>query len=139
MRSETDTILLVEDEAAVRALLSAVLRRSGYCVVTAESSNDAIAQAASIRGPVHLVITDVMLQTGTGAQLAAALSAGGLSAPVLFISGYAAPMLLRQGHLQDTSHFLQKPFTGEQLLTSVRRLIALARDPIEREGAACTS
>jgi DNA-binding NtrC family response regulator len=139
VHTETDTILLVEDEAAVRALLSTVLTRSGYCVVTAESSNHAIVQAASIRGPIRLVITDVMLPTGTGAHLAAKLSAGGLSAPVLFISGYAAPMLIRQGHLQETSHFLQKPFMREQLLATVRELIAFARAPIERESAACTS
>jgi DNA-binding response OmpR family regulator len=139
MRIETDTILLVEDETAVRALVSTVLRRSGYNVVTAESSNHAIVQAASIRGPIHLVITDVMLPTGTGAQLAAKLSAGGLSAPVLFISGYAAPMLVRQGRLQNTSHFLQKPFTGTELLTVVRRLIDFAPALTGRQPAVCTS
>lgn len=133
MRSEAATILLVDDEAAMRALFTTVLRRAGYHVVTAESPNDAIVQAAAVRGPIHLVITDVMLPGGTGAQMAATLSAGGLDAPVLFISGYDAPLLLRQGHLQTTSHFLQKPFTGAELLTKARQLIELA--PVDRAPA----
>ena len=139
MGSEAATILLVEDEAAMRALLTVVLHRAGYHVVTAENTDGAIVQAAAVRGPIHLIITDVMLPAGTGAQTAAQLSAGGLDAPVLFISGYAAPMLIRQGHLQEASHFLQKPFTGAELLIKVRQLIELAATPIDRESAACAS
>jgi len=116
-----------------------VLHRAGYQLVTAENSNDALVQVAAVRGPIHLVITDVMLPAGTGAQMAAQLLAGGLDAPVLFISGYAAPMLILQGHLHDASHFLQKPFTGAELLIKVRQLIELAAAPIDREPAACAS
>jgi two-component system, cell cycle sensor histidine kinase and response regulator CckA len=139
MRSEAVTILLVEDEAAVRALLTTVLSRAGYHVVAADNTNEAIVQAAAVGGPIHLVITDVMLPAGTGAQLAARLSAGGLGAPVLFISGYAAPLLIRQGHLQDTSHFLQKPFTGKELLTIVRQLTEFTPTSIGPESTTCAS
>ena len=139
MHSEADTILLVEDEAALRGLLTTVLRRAGYQVIAAEHTNDALVQAAAVRWPIHLIITDVMLPAGTGAQLAARLSAEGLDAPVLFISGYAAPTLIRQGHLQDTSHFLQKPFTGAELLVRARQLIELAPAQSNRECAVCAS
>jgi sigma-B regulation protein RsbU (phosphoserine phosphatase) len=139
MRTDAQTILLVDDEAAVRSLFSTVLRRAGYHVVAAGNTTDAVAQAAAVRGSVHLVITDVMLPVGTGAQLAATLSAGGLGAPVLFISGYDAPTLVRQGHLQGTSHFLQKPFTSQALLAAVRHLTTLAPTPIDTEPNTCAS
>jgi DNA-binding response OmpR family regulator len=139
MSRDAQTILLVDDEAAVRVLLSTVLRRAGYHVVAAESTDDAIVQAAVAPGTVHLIISDVMLPAGTGAPMAVRLLAAGVDAPVLFISGYDAPMLIRQGRLQDASHFLQKPFTGAELLIKARQVIELAPEPIGRKPAVCAS
>ena len=79
--SQSATILLVEDDALVNAWLATILERSGYRTVTARNANHAISQAAAVRGPIHLLITDVTMPAGTGTELAAKLSAGGFRAP----------------------------------------------------------
>jgi DNA-binding response OmpR family regulator len=133
------TILVVEDDARVNAWLATLLARSGYRAVTARNSNHAIAQAAAVRGPIHLLIADVTMPGGNGAQLAEKLAAGGLRAPVLFISGHLRSSLIRKGQLGDSSHFLPKPFTPADLLAKVRQLLENSLTITRPQAPACVS
>lgn len=119
----TETVLLVEDEEAVRRLVSDILKRNGYSVLTACQAGEAQVIAAESTNPIHLVLTDVMMPDGTGPELMAALRTGHRDTRALFMSGYAGAVLARQGRLAADSEFLQKPFTGDQLLLKVRQIL----------------
>jgi two-component system cell cycle sensor histidine kinase/response regulator CckA len=117
----TEAILLVEDDAAVRAFTRTVLQRHGYRVYEAESSEAALARFGARGSAVDLLLTDLMLTGIGGAELAQLLRRTQPSLPVLFISGYgdAAP----EEALPDAADILVKPFASHALLARVRRAI----------------
>ena len=117
---------------AVRRLTAAVLERSGYRVIAADGADEAV-RLASNGAVIHLVIMDVMIPGSAGAEVARRLAGSGLQAQVLFISGYEAASLTRQGRLAEGSPFLQKPFTRADLLMTVKELIG---DPLPIEVSA---
>ena len=119
-----ETVLLVEDEAAVRALVASLLNRHGYHVITAENPAAATALVASHHGPLDLIVTDVVMPGGTGPELVTALAVMRPGLRTLYISGYAEAALAHQGSLDTGHHFLQKPFTGSQLLEKVRQILS---------------
>jgi PAS domain S-box-containing protein len=119
----TETLLLVEDDGAVRAFLTQVLERQGYRVLAAEHPTAALALAKAHRAQIDLVITDVVLPGGTGPELVRALGQFRPGIPALFISGYAEA-LTAQGALAKASHFLQKPFSATDLLTRIRQILS---------------
>jgi len=122
-RRGRETLLLVEDDEAVRVFLTEVLERHGYEVMPAEHQNAALAMVEATNGPIHLVITDVVMPGGTGPELARALEAMRPGVPVLYISGYADAVLAQEGTLPKATHFLQKPFLAGDLLTRIAQIL----------------
>ncbi len=118
----TETILLVEDQAPVRALIRRVLAPLGYRILEAEDGERAMALAASHAGPIDLLLTDVHLGEMNGPVLAQHLVPSRPSMRVLFISGYIDPAAL-PGVVSPKTAFLAKPFTPESLARKVRQVL----------------
>jgi CheY-like chemotaxis protein len=122
----SETILLVEDEAQVRALASLVLEGCGYTVLAASCGDEALRLAAEHSGPIHLLLTDVVMPGMSGRELARALAAAGRPVPVLYTSGYTNDAIVHHGVLDDEFMLLQKPFTPDALARAVRRALDAA-------------
>jgi two-component system cell cycle sensor histidine kinase/response regulator CckA len=118
-----ETILVVEDEASVRKLTISVLERQGYGVLAAEGPGQAEAIAAEHPGPIDLLLTDVIMPGGNGADLAARLSALRPAMKVLMMTGYAQETIADQGGLKDGIVLIEKPFSPNLLLARVRMAI----------------
>jgi two-component system cell cycle sensor histidine kinase/response regulator CckA len=119
----SETILLVEDEPAVRAVVQQVLERHGYTVRAAPNGVLALKLLAANPGEVHLLLTDVVLPGMSGRQLATQFSALRPDARVLFMSGYTSDAVVRHGVLEPGIAYLQKPFSPEALARKVRRVL----------------
>ncbi len=118
-----ETVLLVEDEPQVRALAERGLRASGYQVLAAADGEEALAIAASFPGPIHAVITDVVMPNMSGRELAERLSPARPEARILFVSGYTEVVISQHGGLGPGAAFLQKPFTPSSLVQRLRELL----------------
>lgn len=118
-----ETILLVEDEAGIRALVRKILRREHYNVLEAGSAEEALAMAASAPGRIDLLITDVMLPAASGRQLAEQIRETRHGLKVLYISGYTDDDAVRTGAIPPGSKFLQKPFTLGSLVGKVKEAL----------------
>ena len=123
----SETILLVEDEAAVRSLVLAVLSQAGYRVIEASGGEEAIATAGRIAETIDLVVTDVVMPGMNGRALAASLVAARPGLRVIFMSGYTDDILARHGVLEPGTFFLAKPFTTTALLQRVREALSGGR------------
>ena len=121
--SGCETLLLVEDEAAVRQSEREFLLLSGYIVLEAADGEDALRIAAKYRGTIDLMITDVVMPRMGGAKLAGQLRTLRSDMKVLFVSGYAEATVLRQGAIDLNTSFLQKPFSLKALARKIRELI----------------
>jgi diguanylate cyclase (GGDEF)-like protein len=120
-----ETILLVEDEAAVRQFATIVLERHGYRVLEAHSGEAALTLLDRLRSPIHLLMTDVVLPGIDGCELAARAELGRPRPPVLFTTGYSE-RLQTVGSLDGPDmQLLEKPFTAQALLTKTRELLDL--------------
>ena len=119
----TETILLAEDEAAVRSFVRSVLEASGYTVLEVENGHEGLKMAESFTAPIHLLITDVVMPRMGGRELAGKLGEKRSGLKVLFMSGYADDDALRRAPLQSGQAFLQKPFTPSLLAWKVRKLL----------------
>jgi two-component system, cell cycle sensor histidine kinase and response regulator CckA len=124
----TETILLVEDEDAVRNLVRRVLELHGYKVLTAPSGEAALEVSRLHPGPLDLLLTDVVMPGISGPRLAERLLAERPSARIILMSGYAATTLEQKTLPDPASSFLQKPFTSELLMRRVREVLDQARD-----------
>jgi two-component system, cell cycle sensor histidine kinase and response regulator CckA len=118
-----ETILLVEDEEAVRLLSRALLERQGYRVIEAADAAQAIRLAAEEKTPIGLLVTDVVMPGQTGPELFAYLAPLRPNMQVLYLSGYTDEAIVRRGVLKAGTAFLQKPFTAVALSTKVRELL----------------
>jgi two-component system, cell cycle sensor histidine kinase and response regulator CckA len=116
----SETILLVEDEDAVRGLLHEVLTGSGYTVLQASSGAEALRVSRGHDGPVDLLLTDVVMPGMGGREVATALAAERPGLRVLFASGYTAEAIARHGVLEPGTDLIHKPFTPDALLQRVR-------------------
>jgi PAS domain S-box-containing protein len=118
-----ETVLLVEDQAAVRELTEEMLRAKGYRVLSAASGSEAIDLARAHSGTIHLLITDVILPQMNGRALADALKRDRPQMKVLYISGYSDEVVARRGVLEKGLSYLAKPYTGEALAAKVRETL----------------
>jgi two-component system cell cycle sensor histidine kinase/response regulator CckA len=123
----TETILLVEDEPAVRALAEKTLRACGYTVLAAGEYIEALALSNRHSGTIHLLVTDVIMPGLNGRELAECLRALRPHMRVLFISGYTADAIAQHGILDDGVAFLPKPFSPRDLLLKVRQTLGSAK------------
>jgi len=128
----TETILLVEDEDAVRAFIKTVLQRFGYTVWETPSAEAALTLLDGVDGPIHLLLTDVILPKMDGRELALRVTRNHPLTQVLFMSGYPERMATPQGFLESGVQLMEKPFTAQSLLARVRQ--ALGRDINERHS-----
>ena len=119
----TETLLLVEDDDAVRAFLTHTLETHGYQVIAAAHPSMAVALADSHDDVIHLLITDVVLPGSSGLELARALAERRPALQVLYISGYADATIARDGGVLKSMHFLQKPFSAGDLLRRIRQIL----------------
>ncbi|HSP93689.1 MAG TPA: PAS domain S-box protein [Thermoanaerobaculia bacterium] len=118
-----ETVLLVEDEPEVRSLVQRILKTQGYTVVTAANPDEALAVAREFRGPIQLMVTDVVMPGMSGLQLAERLNPTRPDMKVLFVSGYTNDAIGHQGVLDPGTAFLQKPFTPNALARKVREVL----------------
>jgi PAS domain S-box-containing protein len=119
----TETVLLVEDEAHVRAVARSILARSGYNVLVAGGAAEAIVHCEQHRGAIHLLLTDIVMPKMSGPELATKLVAMRSEMRVLCMSGYTDDSIARHGFLESGAAFLQKPFTPETLTWKVREVL----------------
>ncbi|MCU1344601.1 MAG: sensor hybrid histidine kinase [Acidimicrobiia bacterium] len=118
-RGAGETILVVEDEPAMRSVALRILLRNGYQVLAAPSGPEAIEVVSRFAGPIDLLLTDVVMPRMQGKELSARLLALRPSMAVLFMSGYAHPVLAVQGTLETGVTLVEKPFTENMLLQAV--------------------
>ena len=119
----TETVLLVEDVEALREIVRRVLVEQGYVVLDAVDAPAAMLRAEKHRGPIHLLLTDVVLPGLSGRELAERLGAARPEMKVLFTSGYTDDAVVRRGVLERGVAFMQKPFTPEVLARRVREVL----------------
>jgi PAS domain S-box-containing protein len=119
----TETILLVEDDEAVRAVARRALERTGYRVIVAQDTADALRLPEHTHEPVHLLLTDVVMPSMSGVELATRLLAHWPHLKVVYMSGYTDGSIVSHGVSQRGASFLQKPFTSEQLGLKLRSVL----------------
>jgi CheY-like chemotaxis protein len=118
-----ETLLVVDDDEAVRRLVVTVLRANGYAVLDAPHPAAALTLCAERNAPIDLVVTDVVMPGMNGRELIEQLRLGQPGLRVLFTSGYNADAAVRRGVIASEVEYLTKPFTPQALLESVRRVL----------------
>ncbi len=117
------TILLVEDDEAVRHLARAILKRNGYTLFVAEGGVEALDLMASYNGPLDLVLTDVAMPDMNGSDLFKRVAENFPGIKVLFMSGYTDNVIAHRGILDEGIQFISKPFTVQGLTNKVREVL----------------
>jgi PAS domain S-box-containing protein len=118
------TILLVEDDPAVRLITNKFLQKRGYTVLEALDSTEAVQICRQHEGPIHLLLTDVVMPRMSGFELAKHLTALRPQMKVLYISGYSDEELSHYEHATSGAGLLQKPFTSELLIHKIREILS---------------
>lgn len=121
-----ERILIVEDNAAVRAIVTRTLGKAGYLLLEASSGDEALALAAASAEPIDVLLTDMVMPGIAGRDLARRVMARFPAIKVVYMSGYTDDEFVRRGELPRDHLFLQKPFTGVDLLNTVGRALAIA-------------
>jgi DNA-binding NtrC family response regulator len=119
----SETILLVEDDAAVRELVSALLSAQGYEVLATQNLEDVGTICERHRGRIHLLVTDMVLPGTSGREIAKRVSSLRPEVKVLFMSGYTDDTLVHSHGFEKTMAFLQKPFSAVSLASKVREVL----------------
>lgn len=120
----TETVLLVEDEKGVRELAKRTLRHQGYHILEAEHGDEALQICEAYQGPIHLLLTDVIMPNRmSGRELAEQLKILLPDTKILYMSGYTDDIIVQHGVLDASVNFLQKPFNPSDLLYKVREVL----------------
>ncbi len=122
------SIMVVEDERAVREFVSTALTRAGYRVLTAHDGHDALTRAAAHAGGIDLLLTDVVMPGLSGPELARRFRMARPGARVLFMSGYAADVIAAEGALPGAADLLVKPFTPDELVARLGASLSASLD-----------
>jgi nitrogen-specific signal transduction histidine kinase/ActR/RegA family two-component response regulator len=126
----SETVLVVEDAAAVRGIIYSVLKRNGYNVLEAVDGQNALEIGAQHDGPIHLLLTDVVMPRMGGRTLAEQFAKLRPDTRILFVSGYTDDAIVHHGVLDPGVNYLEKPFTPDDLARKVRSLL----DRVETNG-----
>ena len=118
-----ETVLLVEDDAAIRQMTQMMLERLGYRVLFAETANEALRVARENLGDIQLLFTDVIMPEMNGHELATELLNINPKLKVLFMSGYTADVIAQRGMLEEGVQFIQKPFSMRDLAVKLREIL----------------
>ena len=119
----SETVLVVEDENIVRKLVRTILESRGYFVLDAPGGDEAFHVCRSHKGPIHVLVTDVVMPKMKGTEVANRLRSIYPEMKVLYVSGYMADMIDQHGALETGIQFLQKPFSPLDLVNRVRELL----------------
>jgi two-component system, cell cycle sensor histidine kinase and response regulator CckA len=134
----TETVLVAEDDPAVRKMASRILRRQGYGVLEAGDGLEALIAANHHDGPIQLLLTDVVMPRMSGPRLAAAIRESRPDLKVVHMSGYADESIAEHGVLEAGIHLLQKPFDEERLLRMIRAVLDDQPEVARRSGRSRT-
>ena len=118
-----ETVLVVEDEPALREVTGRILARNGYEVITAANGPEALDVARDHAGEIHLLVTDVVMPHMLGKEVAEKMRIIKPGIEVLFMSGYARPVLASQGRLEPDVALVEKPFSEDDLLAKVAQVL----------------
>jgi two-component system cell cycle sensor histidine kinase/response regulator CckA len=118
-----ETILLIEDDSELRTLAQEVLEARGYRILVAGLPSEALEIAVAHPGPIHLLLTDVVMPGASGRQIADRLSVTRPEMRVLYMSGYMEDTILRHGISEQELAFLPKPFAPNTLVRKVREVL----------------
>jgi signal transduction histidine kinase len=118
-----ETVLVVEDEAALREVTRRILARNGYRVITAASGPEALDIARNHPGEIHLLVTDVVMPHMLGKEVAERMRLIKPETEVLYMSGYARPVLASQGRLEPGMALVEKPFSAADLLAKAGQVL----------------
>lgn len=121
----SETVLVVEDQDEVRKLTLSVLKKFGYQTLEARSGSDALLIAEKQAGPIHLMLTDMVMPGMTGKLLAERLRPTRPEMKVVYMSGYTADVITRQGILEPGIEFIEKPFSPGALARKVRTVLGV--------------
>ena len=119
----TETVLIVEDNDQVRDLSQAILKRRSYTVLSAENGDQALEVLDALDGPVHLLLTDVVMPGMNGKELFAKIAEKHRGLKVLYMSGYTNNIIAHRGVLEEGINFIQKPFSVQALAAKVREVL----------------
>ncbi len=119
----SETILIAEDEDSVRTLIEEILQTHGYNVLSAANGSEATLMSERHKGPIHLLVTDIIMPQMSGPELARHMTIQRPGMKVLFLSGYANESILEQNSIVSGGSFLQKPFSPETLTLKIREII----------------
>jgi len=119
----SETVLLIEDDTAVRAVVARILESYGYRVLIASDGVEAFVVAKLHVEPIHLIVSDMVMPGLSGPEAVGRISKTLVAAKCLFMSGYTDHALLRNGAIPETMSFIQKPFSPEALATKVRTVL----------------
>ena len=119
----TETVLVVEDEDAVRRIVKIALESTGYRVVEARNGREALEVARARKGKIHILVTDVVMPEMSGRELAERIAQDHSGVKILFMSGYTDDAVVRHGIVESGVSFLQKPFSPLALARKVREVL----------------
>ena len=127
-----ETILVVEDEPQLRDLTGQYLKTRGYTVLVAENGAAALEVARRHRGVIHLLLTDIIMPVMNGRELAQRMAGLSPKTRIVFMSGYTENTIWRDGFVDSSAHFLQKPFTLDALNRKVREVLEIPTPETEK-------
>lgn len=132
----SETVLLVEDDEAVRKLVRKNLEAYGYTVLESSDGEGALATSEHLRGPIDLLLTDLVMPRMSGSRLADHLKTARPDMKVLYMSGHTGEAVIRHGVWKPGTHLLRKPFTAHDLALRVREVLSAGPEPRSRASTA---